>query len=87
MTDAQLLQTLEAVADELGVEIRREVLDGSRGGLVRLRGRPCILVDRDLSLPERVDLMARSLARLPLDGVFIPPVVREFLEVRAIPTP
>ena len=85
MTDAQLLQTLEAVADDLGVEIRREDLEGSRGGLCRLRGRPCILVDRDLTLPERVDLVARSLARLPLDGVYMPPVVREYVEERTAP--
>ena len=83
MEDAQLLQSLEIVADELAVEVRREDLDGSRGGLCRLRGRTCILVDRNLSLAERVDLMARSLARLPLDGVFMPPAVRELLEQRS----
>ena len=82
MGDAHLLQELEAVASQLSVEIRREDLDGSRGGLFRLRGRTCILLDRELSVPERVDLMARALARLPLDDVFLRPVVRELLQGR-----
>ena len=80
--EARLLQELEAVASQLSVEIRHEDLDGSRGGLFRLRGQTCILLDRELSLPERVDLMARALARLPLDGVFLRPAVREYLEGR-----
>ncbi len=86
MKNAQLLQTLEAVAAELSVEIRIENLadlGGHRGGLFRLRGQPCILMDRNSSVPERVDLLTRSLARLPLDGVFMPPAVRELLESRA----
>jgi hypothetical protein len=86
MENAQLLHSLEAVAGELAVQIRHEDLEGSPGGLYRLRGRICILVDRNLSVSERVDLMARSLAQLPLDGVFMPPTVRELLESRAMPT-
>ena len=82
MNDARLLQELEAVASELSVEIRLEDLEGSRGGLFRLRGQTCILLDRELSVPERVDLMVRSLARLPLDGVFLRPAVRELLQER-----
>tara|TARA_B100001964_G_scaffold225279_1_gene272936 strand:- start:760 stop:1107 length:348 start_codon:yes stop_codon:yes gene_type:complete len=87
MENAQLLQSLEAVAGELAVEIRQEDLEGSSGGLYRLHGHACILVDRNLSVSERVDLMARSLARLPLDGVFMPPTVRQLLENRATPPP
>lgn len=80
MDNANLLHILEAVADELAVEIRQDDLQGSRGGLYRLNGRACILVDRNLSLPERVALMVRSLACLPHDGVFMPPAVRELLD-------
>jgi hypothetical protein len=83
MENVQLLQSLEAVADELSVEIRHEDLEGSRGGLFRLRGHCCILVDRNSSVAERVDLLVRSLSQLPLDGVFMPPAVREMLERRA----
>ncbi len=65
MENVQLLHSLEAVAGELAVQIRHEDLEGNRGGLCRLRGRVCILVDRNLSVSERVNLMARCLAQLP----------------------
>ena len=83
MDHARLLQELEAVAAELAVEVRREDLDGSRGGLYRLRGRTCILLDRFLSVPERVDLMVGALSQLALDDVFVRPAVRELLERRS----
>jgi hypothetical protein len=83
MDNAQLLQSLEGLAGQLSVDIRREDLEGGPGGLFRLRGRFCILLDRNLSVAERVELMTRSLAKLPLDGVFIPPAVREMLEQQA----
>lgn len=84
MDHAQLLQELEAVAAELAVELRREDLDGSRGGLCRLRGRTCILLDRSLSVPERVDLMVGALSQLTLHDVFVRPAVRELLERRSM---
>jgi hypothetical protein len=36
-----------------------------------------------LPLAERVELMANALSRLPLDDVFVRPVVRQLLEERA----
>jgi hypothetical protein len=82
MNDAHLLQELEAAASELSVEVRREDLEGSRGGLCRVRGQDCILVDQRLSVSERIGLMTDALSRLPLDDVFLRPAVRELLEGR-----
>lgn len=83
MNEAHLLQELEAVASQLSVEVRHEDLEGSRGGLIRLRGETCILLDRELPVGERVEVLAGALARLPLEDVFLPPAVRELLEDRA----
>ena len=85
MDYAKLLHSLEVVAAELAVEIRQDDLQGRPGGMFRHRDQTCIVVDRNLPLPERVDLMARSLSRLSLDGVFMPPAVRELLEGSAPP--
>ncbi|MFC1526198.1 hypothetical protein ACFL6X_05230 [Candidatus Latescibacterota bacterium] len=82
MEESLLLQELEALAAELAVDVRYEDLD-SRGGLCRFGGRTCLLLSRDLSVPERVDLFAEGLAGLPLEGVFMRPRVRELLERRA----
>jgi hypothetical protein len=81
MEESLLLQELEALAAELAVDVRYEDLD-SRGGLCRFGGRTCLLLNRNLTVSERVNLFAEGLADLPLEGVFMRPRVREFLERR-----
>ena len=83
MEEAQLLQQLEALAVDLGVEIRYDDLEESRGGLCRCRDRTYLVVDHHLSLPQRVQLLSCELSRLCLDDVFLRPDLRELLESRA----
>ena len=77
-----LLQELESLAEQLAIEVRHEPLAGPRGGLCRVGGRDLILIDRNLPLLERVELMADALSKMPLDGVFVRPVVLQLLEDR-----
>lgn len=80
MNDARILQELEALAEQLGVEVRHESLAGPRGGLCRVGNRDLIFIDRDLSPAERVELFSQALSRLPLDNVFVAPAVRQVLD-------
>ncbi len=84
MKHAILLQELESLAEQLSVEVRHEPLAGPRGGLCRLGDRDLILIDRNLPLAERVELMAQALSTLPLDDVFVRPDVRQLLEKRML---
>ncbi|MEW6752652.1 MAG: hypothetical protein AB1505_16955 [Candidatus Latescibacterota bacterium] len=79
MDQARMLQELESLAADLRIEMRYEEVEG-RGGLCRYAGRTCLFVNRSLPLPERLQVIGRALARLPLDDVFIRPQVRELLE-------
>lgn len=79
MNQALLLQELESLAAQLGVELRYEELESS-GGLCRYGGKLCLIASRHLSLPGRIRLLSRELGRLPLEGVFLRPSVRELLE-------
>lgn len=88
MDTHELLDALLALAGRLQVPIREESFDkvlfaelGERGGLCTLGGERVILVDRDLGPTERVGVLLRALAGLPLDRVHMPPYVRERLEV------
>lgn len=82
MNQALLLQELETLAAQLEVEVRYEELE-SEGGLCRYGGKHCLIANRNLSLPRRIRLLARELGRLPLEGVFLRPSVRELLEKAA----
>ena len=79
MNQILLLQELETLAAQLGVELRYEELETS-GGLCRYSGKLCLIVDRRLPLARRIALLSRELGRLPLEGVFLRPSVRELLE-------
>jgi hypothetical protein len=81
MEQALLQQDLEALATVLAIEIRYEELEDGRGGLCRCRDRSYLILDRRLSVPERVRRLSRELARVGLEDVFVPPRLRELLEV------
>ena len=79
MEEAIILQDLENLARDLDVEIRYDRLDRA-GGLCRYGGRNRLILNRGLSIPERIQLIAQALARFPLDDVYIRPHVRILLE-------
>ena len=75
MDESILLQELETLAEELGVEVRYDAFEG-RGGLCRYGGKTYLILSDELDVGERVNVFCRALARLPLDAVFIRPQVR-----------
>ncbi len=83
MTPARVLWELERLAARLGVAVRVEALGqeqfAGRGGLCWLRGKPLVLIDESLRVSERSALLARALACFDVEGVSMPPVVREMV--------
>ncbi len=80
MTDAQLLQEFEALAERLDISVSYEDLEGSPGGLCSLRGERRFILDRSLDVRTLVDIFAREFARLPLDDLYIMPRVRDRID-------
>ncbi|MCF8034396.1 MAG: hypothetical protein K9K66_18360 [Desulfarculaceae bacterium] len=85
MDDKRLWFLLCEVALGLGVEVRLENLGGDEdlpaaSGLCRLRGEPVIFVERRQGLAMRCRRLGRALTGLDLEGVYLRPAVREFLE-------
>ena len=75
------LDTLLAVAEEIGLDIRKEPLGGTGGGLCVLRGRRILFVDTAADLEERYDAVLAALAPLPaLDQHFLPPEIRDDID-------
>ena len=84
MDNAAIHRELEAVTEQLGVEIRVADLEGCRGGICRLGEKRFLLVDASLSLAERIRLMLEEIVNLPLETVFVRPQLRELLETRGV---
>jgi hypothetical protein len=87
MKAKRMVNELCLVAERLGLEVRREALDGAPGGLCRLKGRRLILVDTALAVDAQAEVLAAALTECAradgdaaLDDVFILPEVRQFLQ-------
>jgi hypothetical protein len=84
MNENSLLEHLEDVATRLGVELRYESFASvgvrTDGGFCKVGGKPMILINRKDSRRRQIQILARSLNKLNLEGIFIPPAVRKVIE-------
>ena len=80
MTDTQLPQEFEALAERLDIEVSRENLEGRPGGFCVIRGRRRMILDRGLDVVTQMDLFARAFSGIPLDGLYLVPRLREYIE-------
>lgn len=84
MTEISLLECLEEIALKMGVELRYENFAmneiRTEGGFCKLLGKPMILIDRKDSKRRKILILAKSLGKLNLEGIFIPPAVRRVIE-------
>lgn len=87
---SRLLDELTLAANRVGIAVRMEAFDphlsdarNPRGGLCTVLGRRLILVDANASLPDRIATIAGALARVDLESVFLPPIVRATIGAHA----
>ena len=75
------LDALVALAEEIGLTVRREPLGGDGGGYCVLRGRRILFVDTSADLETSYERTLEALAPLPeLDQRYLRPEIREDLE-------
>ncbi len=79
MKTDQILKELEDVARRLGVDVRME-RGGFRGGLCTIDDEQVIVLNKRQPAESRLAVLAEGLRSLPVDTVFMRPVVREALE-------
>lgn len=87
---SRLLDELTQAASKVGIAVRMEAFDphlsdarNPRGGLCTVLGKRLILVDANASLPDRIATIAAALARVDLESVFLPPIVRATIGAHA----
>ena len=81
MDESGLLNALLDLAEEMGIEVRRDFLGGEGGGLCRLKGKWVLFVDTAGSAAEQLATAAGALAgREELEEKYIVPQLREVLD-------
>jgi hypothetical protein len=80
MKPEQIAEALEHAAAQLGIQVRYETMTGDAaggGGLCKLRGTWCVIIDRKTPPADRAATLIDALAEFDTDAVFLPPKVRE----------
>lgn len=83
MDNQHLCDDLLQAAEKLGVEVRIEPFETPTtmgGGLCVVRGEKLVLIDQSVSLPDRILVLARALAELESETVYLAPEARELIE-------
>jgi hypothetical protein len=87
MKPEQITETLEQAAAHLGVRVRYETMTGETagaGGLCKVKGQWCVIVDRKTPPAERAALLIEALAGFDTEGVYLPPEVREAVQAKRV---
>jgi hypothetical protein len=85
MKPEQLTEALEQAATQLGIQVRYDTMTGDvagGGGLCKLKGQWCVIIDRKTPPADRAATLTEALAQFDTDAVFLPPKVREALTAR-----
>jgi hypothetical protein len=85
MKPEQMTEALESAAAHLGIRVRYETMTGETagsGGLCKLKGQWCVIVDRKTPSAERAALLVEALAGFDTEAVFLPPEVRDVLQAK-----
>ncbi len=78
-TKAKLLSELEELLERLSIPLRYEKGD-FRGGLCKLNEQTYFIVNKKLSLDQKLQILKSDLRLLDLQQIYLRPALREFLE-------
>lgn len=85
MKPEQITEALEQAAGQLGIDVRYETMTGDAaggGGLCKLKGKWCVIIDRKTPPADRAAMLIDALAGFDTDAIYLPPKVREALALR-----
>ncbi len=84
MDENTILGQLEELAQSLGIEVRSELIKKEStfypGGLFRLKGEYCLILNTSATLRDKIQTMAKAVNRFDLSQVYVRPGLREFLD-------
>lgn len=84
MKAEELYQHLKDLAEKLGISVREQNLRHAglrvRSGFCMVKGHPMYIMSKHLNIHRKNEKLAECLNRFPLEGIYLVPTVREFLQ-------
>jgi len=78
MQEEEILSGLEKLVESLSIQLRYEKGDFA-GGYCALKDKRMMIVNSSLSSAQRIKVLARELAAMNLDDVFVVPALRDVI--------
>jgi hypothetical protein len=83
MKKSELYRHLIEIAAKLDIRVSEQNLQvtniNAKSGLCQVKNEYVFIMDKKLTLSEKVDLLSECLKSKPLDAIYIVPAVREYL--------
>ena len=83
MKPAELYQHLQEIASKLGITISEQNLRATgvnaKSGLCRVKGQQVFIMDKHLTVREKIETLSECLRQLPLDDIYLMPAIRKYL--------
>lgn len=84
MKRRQVYNHLIETAEKAGIRVIEQNLRvtgvNAKSGLCRLKGEPVFIMDKNLTINEKIQTLASGLKQIPLEDIYIMPVVRDIIE-------
>lgn len=82
MKHEEVIQQLQDVAQQLGITLRYDQ-GNFEGGYCILKAQRLLLVNKRLTPARKASVLAAALREIGLEGVFLTPALREYIEDEA----
>jgi hypothetical protein len=83
MKPTELYQQLQEIASKLGISVSEQNLRttgvNAKSGLCKVKGQQVFIMDKHLTIREKVDTLSECLRQLPLDNIYLIPAIRKYL--------
>ncbi|MCG6910839.1 MAG: hypothetical protein LJE94_12035 [Deltaproteobacteria bacterium] len=87
MKQEQIYQELVALLEKFDITVSEQNFKATntktRGGFCKVRNEKRFIIDKDLRLNRKIDLIVDFAMTLPLDDIYVVPVVRSLLKGEA----
>ena len=83
MKPDQIYQDLKELAEKLDVTVSEQNLRSTgikaKSGICKVKGKNILIMDKQISLRDKNEILATCLSKLPHENIFIVPALRDFL--------
>jgi hypothetical protein len=84
MKPAQIYQELKELAEKLNVTVSEQNLKQTgikaKSGFCVVKGRQRFIMDKNKTIPEKNELLADCLAKMPHEEIYVVPAIRKLLK-------